>query len=120
MRTLRVSLAFALTLTVSAGLASGVALAGDPKTPLGKWMKPNMGALMAGADSDFGALQKNLDLVASKVPGPGDYGNWASIAKQGSAAAAKQDVTALKAACKSCHDQYKTQYIKDFPDKAWP
>jgi cytochrome c553 len=107
-----------LPLTVALCFVAGLAAAGDPKTPLGKWMKPNMGAPLAG--QDFAALQKSLDLVASKPPPAGSYPKWASMAQAGSAAAAKQDVTAVKAACKQCHDAYKEQYIKEYPTRAFP
>src|SRR6204780_2764904 len=88
-----------IALTTALSLAAGLALAGEPTTLLGKWMKPNMGAPLAG--QDFATLQKSLDMVASKPP-PGDYPNWASISKSGSAAAAKQDLAAVKASCKQC------------------
>jgi len=105
-------------LTIALSLVAGLAAAGDPKTPLGKWMKPNVGAALAG--QDFAALQKSLDLVASKPPPSGNYPKWASMAQAGSAAAAKQDVPAIKAACKQCHDAYKEQYIKEFPTRSFP
>jgi cytochrome c553 len=117
MRNLRATIPLTLALLFAAGLAS----AGDPKTPLGKWMKPNMGAPMAG--QDFGALQKGFDTVAGKPPAKGassDYAQWASIAKGGSAAAAKQDAAGVKAACKQCHDQYKQAYIKDYLSTPFP
>jgi hypothetical protein len=104
-------------LVVAISLAAGLAFAGGPKTPLGKWMKPNMGAPLAG--QDFAALKASFDLVASKPPSA-DYPQWASIAKAGSAAADKQDVAGVKAACKQCHDSYKDKYIKDFPTRAFP
>ncbi len=117
MRNLRATLPLTLALLFAAGLAS----AGDPKTPLGKWMKPNMGAPMAG--QDFAALQKSFDVVAGKPPAKAassDYAQWAAIAKKGSAAAAAQDVAGVKAACKACHDQYKQAYIKDYPSTPFP
>lgn len=117
MRTLRATLPLTLALLFAAGLAS----AGDPKTPLGKWMKPNMGAPMAG--QDFAALKKGFDTIAAKPPAKGassDYAQWAAIAQKGSAAAAAQDVAGVKAACKSCHDQYKQSYIKDYPNASFP
>jgi len=114
MRTLRL----ALPLSLALALVGGLCLADDPKTPLGKWMKPNMGAPMAGQDWD--TLKKSLDLVASKGNPSAAYPNWVTLAKQGSTAAAAQDLSGLKAACKGCHDQYKQSYIKDFPDKAFP
>jgi hypothetical protein len=117
MRNLRATLPLTLALLFAAGLAS----AGDPKTPLGKWMKPNMGAPMAG--QDFAALQKGFDMVASKPPSKAassDYAQWAAIAKKGSAAAAAQDAAGVKAACKACHEQYKQSYITDYPTRAFP
>ena len=117
MRNLRAAIPLTLALLFAAGLAS----AGDPKTPLGKWMKPNMGAPMAG--QDFGALQKGFDAVAAKPPAKGassDYAQWAAIAKKGSAAAAASDAAGVKAACKGCHDQYKQAYITDYPTRAFP
>lgn len=117
MRTLRATLPLTLALLFAAGLAS----AGDPKTPLGRWMKPNMGAPMAG--QDFAALQKGFDTIASKPPAKAassDYAQWAAIAKKGSAAAAAQDVAGVKAACKGCHDQYKKAYITDYPNTPFP
>jgi hypothetical protein len=104
-------------LTIALTLAAGLALAGEPTTILGKWMKPNMGAPLAG--QDFPTLQKSLDLVAGKPPS-GDYPNWASMAKAGSAAAAKQDLAGVKASCKQCHDAYKESYKKDFATRPFP
>lgn len=115
MRTLRATLPATIALAIAA--AAGGAAAAEAKTPLGKWMKPNMGAPLAG--QDFATLQKSLELVASKSPS-GDYPNWTSIAKAGGAAAAKQDLTGVKAACKQCHDQYKQKYITEFPTRPFP
>jgi hypothetical protein len=105
-------------ISVALVLAAGLALAGEPKTPLGKWMKPNMGAPLAG--QDFDALKKAFDLVAGKPPPGADYPKWAATAQEGSAAAAKQDLAGVKAACKHCHDPYKEKYQKDFVDRAFP
>jgi cytochrome c553 len=107
----------AFPITAAIALATGIAAAGTP-TPLGLWMKPNMGAVLAG--QDFATLQKNFDVVASKPPPGGDYPQWAAFAKSGSAAAGKQDAAAVKAACKQCHDNYKEKYRKDFPTRAFP
>jgi hypothetical protein len=107
-----------VALALALGLSAGVAAAGEAKTPLGKWMKPNVGAALAG--QDFATLQKSLDLVSSKPPPGPSYAKWASIAQAGAAAAAKQDVAGVKASCKSCHEMYKEQYTKDFPTRAFP
>jgi hypothetical protein len=108
----------ALPLIAALALATGVAAAAGPLTPLGNWMKPNMGAVLAGGD--FATLQKNFGVVGSKPPPSGDYGQWATFAKTGADAAGKQDAVAVKAACKSCHDTYKEKYRKDFPTRAFP
>ena len=104
-------------LAIALVLAAAVAGAGEAKTPLGKWMKPNMGGALSG--QDFGQLKTSFDLVASKPPS-GSYPQWAAMSQKGSDAAAKQDLAGVKAACKSCHDAYKAQYIKEFPDKPFP
>ena len=106
-------LSIALVLVLGAGLAG----AGEAKTPLGKWMKPNMGGALAG--QDFGQLKTSFDVVASKPPS-GDYPQWAAISSKGSAAAAKQDLAGVKAACKGCHDPYKAKYIAEFPSRPFP
>ena len=111
------SVACALALAL-VGVGGGLALAGEPATPLGKWMKPNMGAPMA--EQDFATLATSLALVASKPPPGAAYGQWASFASAGAAAAGKQDLAGVKASCKHCHDAYKESYKKDFATRAFP
>ena len=106
-----------LPLTLAVALGAGLAFAGEPATPLGKWMKPNIGTPLAG--QDFPTLQKNLEFVATKTPSA-DYPRWAEFSKAGAAAAAKQDVPGIKATCKQCHDAYKERYKKEFVGKAFP
>src|SRR5258708_33717374 len=50
-----------IPLIAAIALAAGVAAA-DPKTPLGKWMKPNMGTPRAG--ENYPSLQKAFDFCA--------------------------------------------------------
>lgn len=107
-----------LSLVVALTLAAGIASAGEAKTPLGKWMKKHMGTQMAG--QDFAGLKESLDLVAQKPPPSGSYPKWASFCQAGSAAATKQDVAGVKAACNGCHNAYKDQYIKEFPTREFP
>jgi hypothetical protein len=107
-----------LPLTIALSLAAGFAAAEEPKTLLGKWMKPNMGAPLAG--QDFDTLAKSLTLVASKPPPAGSFPNWAQMAKDGATAASKQDIKGVKAACKACHDAYKQSYIDQFPTRPFP
>jgi hypothetical protein len=105
-------------LTIALGLAGGIAAAGAPLTPLGKWMKPNMGAPLA--EQDFETLQKSFVFVAGKPPPSGDYAQWSAFANTGAAAAAKQDLAGVKAACKRCHDAYKEKYRKEFATQPFP
>ena len=112
------SLRTAFPITAAIALATGIAAAGGTPTPLGSWMKSNMGASLAG--QDFPALQKNFGIVGSKPPPSGDYPQWAAFAKAGEGAAAKSDAAGVKAACKQCHDAYKEKYRKDFPTRAFP
>jgi cytochrome c553 len=58
--------------------------------------------------NDLFALATALDKIVDLAP-PG-YTNWASIAKDGAAAARSGDLAAAKASCRSCHDQYKQKY----------
>jgi hypothetical protein len=114
----RTTLRSFVPLTTALVLAVTLAAAGEPKTPLGRWMKPNMGAPLAG--QDFPTLQKSLELVASKPPPGDDYAQWSSMARDGAGAAAKQDLAGVKASCKKCHDAYKERYQKDFPTRPFP
>jgi len=69
-------------------------------------MKTNTAPAMAAAD--LPALAGAFDKIAKFAPA--GYTNWASIAKDGAAAANGGKIDGVKAACKSCHDQYKTKY----------
>jgi hypothetical protein len=111
------SRALALVVAVVIALAAALAAAGEPKTPLGKWMKPNMGAPLAG--QDFDKLKASFDVVGGKPP-PGDYPQWASMSAAGSKASAAKDVPGIKASCKQCHDAYKTKYENEFPTRPFP
>ncbi len=62
----------------------------------------------AALASDGAALAAAFETMVGFAPG--GYTNWASIAHDGAAAARSGDVTAAKAACRSCHDQYKAKY----------
>jgi cytochrome c553 len=69
-------------------------------------MKANMNPAVSAGDT--AALAVALTKAATFAP-PG-YPNWASIAKDGAKAAKGGDLAAAKAACRSCHDQYKKKY----------
>jgi hypothetical protein len=104
---------------VGGALAAAPASADDPLTPLGKWMKQNMGALMAPDTKDFTAIKAQFDFVIGKVPS-GAYGQWATFSQAGSAAAAASDLKAVKAACKGCHDAHKRQYKTEHATDPFP
>jgi hypothetical protein len=99
-------------------LTAGIVAAAEPTTLLGKWMKPNIGAALAG--QDFDALQKNLKLVADKPPPAADYPQWAAMSQAGADAAGKKDLKGVKKSCKDCHDAYKEKYKKEQATRAFP
>ncbi len=80
-----------------------------PDCPLQAWMKANTNAAISA--NDFPALVVALDKTATMAP-PG-YANWVSIAKDGAKAAKAGDLTATKASCRTCHDQYKRKYKEE-------
>jgi hypothetical protein len=51
---------------------------------------------------------------------PAGYTNWVSISKDGAAAAKASNVDASKAACRSCHDQYKAKYKAEMRARTLP
>lgn len=77
-----------------------------PDCPLQAWMKTNANPPVM--KNDLPALATALDEIVRFAP-PG-YTNWASIAKDGAAAARSGDLAAAKASCRTCHDQYKQKY----------
>jgi hypothetical protein len=99
----------------AAALASGTAWA-EELTPLGKWMKSNVGGPMASGD--LATVAKSMDFIAGK--GPAAYDKWDTLAKQGAEAARKGDTKALKAACKGCHEAYKQKYRAENKERAFP
>lgn len=76
--------------------------------PLQAWMKKNMTPAMNA--QDFDALGANLDTVVLFAPKEAGYGNWVSISKDGKNAANGADLGAVRAACRGCHEQYKSKY----------
>jgi hypothetical protein len=80
-----------------------------PDCPLQAWMKANTNPAIAS--QDFPGLASALDKVVAFAPV--GYTNWASIAKDGAKAARASDMTATKASCRTCHDQYKDKYKKE-------
>jgi cytochrome c553 len=104
---------FRVSLIAALLLAAGVAGAGDPKTALGKWMKPNMGEPFAQDPPDFATLQTSLALLLTKEPPAATYPKWDGFLQQGLAAAKAGDKAGVKATCKGCHDAHKDAYKAD-------
>jgi hypothetical protein len=84
-----------------------------PPCPLYAWMKANTSAAMSA--EDFDGLAAALDKVVTFAPA--GYENWASIAKDGANAARDRSLDGVKAACRSCHQQYKDKYKKEMRDR---
>jgi hypothetical protein len=107
-----------MTILIAIALFASLVAAAEAKTLLGKWMKPNMGAPLAG--QDFDTLQKSLQLVADKAPPGSDFPKWSAMSQAGADAAKTKDLKGVKKSCKDCHDAYKESYIKAFPTRAFP
>jgi hypothetical protein len=77
-------------------------------------MKAHAGPAMSARD--FPALVAALEEVARFAP-PG-FTHWASIARDGADAARVEDVDATRAACRGCHNQYKSRYKQEMRDRS--
>ena len=53
-----------MSLPLAVALALGTGVASAAGTPLGRWMKANMGTALAG--EDYPTLQKNFDFLSTK------------------------------------------------------
>ncbi|MFO0736916.1 MAG: hypothetical protein U0270_13605 [Labilithrix sp.] len=84
--------------------------------PLQGWMRENVNPPMN--KKDMPALAAALDKIAAMAPA--GYTNWASISKDGAAAARSGDENATKASCRSCHDQYKQKYKTEMRGRKVP
>ncbi len=96
--------------------ASATGDGGVGERPLQSWMKANM--TPAFATKDLPTVADLLDKVAAAPPPK--YTRWASIAKDGAAAARAGDYNATKASCRGCHDQYKAKYIAENRARPFP
>lgn len=99
-----------------AGAAPATGDGGVGERPLQTWMKTNM--TPAFATKDLPTVAELLDKVAAAPPPK--YTRWASIAKDGAAAARAGDYNATKATCRGCHDQYKAKYIAENRARPFP
>ena len=78
--------------------------------------------LMKGEIATAFAAKKSAALATSleglSAHAPASYANWASIAKDGAAAARAGEWNAVKASCRGCHAQYKEKYIAEHRGEA--
>ena len=85
-----------------------------PDCPLQAWMKQNATTLLAfGEISSVAEVFDQIALFAPPTRAPDGlpvYANWASIARDGAAAARMGDLPAARAACRGCHEQYLATY----------
>jgi hypothetical protein len=79
------------------------------------WMKGVMARAMASGEGD--KIAKALNTIASK-PVAG-FDSWASIAAEGAAKAAANDIDGAKGACKKCHSLYQKKYVATMRDRPW-
>jgi len=84
---------------------------GQPPCPLQDWMRKNVAGALAANDTE--ALSVALDKAAKLTPDPA-WDSWTTAATTGAAAAKKGDVAGARAACKSCHDAWRTTYRDKF------
>ena len=70
------------------------------------------------ASNDLPTLASALDQIVKFAPA--GYTNWASIARDGAAAARAGNVDAVKASCRGCHDQYRSKYRDEMRARALP
>jgi hypothetical protein len=76
-------------------------------------MKANTAPALSA--QDFGALVIAFNKIAGFAPPT--YANWQSIARDGADAARVEQLDAVKAACRGCHNQYKDRYKKELRDR---
>jgi hypothetical protein len=93
----------------AASVPPAVPTCDGPPCPLYYWMAAKPEAALVSAD--FSALAADLDAIVNFAPN--GYPNWASIARDGAAAARIGDGDAVRAACRACHDQYRDRYKRD-------
>jgi hypothetical protein len=94
---------------------------GQPSCPLQGWMEKEMDPLVEKGDTKglATAFQKVVKFAPDPKWNEGDKG-WAAIAKAGADAAAKGDLAAAKATCKTCHKAFRDKYKASFRTQALP
>ena len=82
---------------------------GQPDCPLQGWMKANLQSQVRA--KDFARLESALAELAAKNIEP--FGNWGALAQRGADAAAKQDMSGIRKACKACHDEHRDNFRRN-------
>jgi hypothetical protein len=103
--------------SMSSAGAQAAACGGKGQTPcpLQGWMEKQMDPAVEKGDTK--ALAAAFQQVAKFSPDPKWNTcdpNWAAISKAGADAAAKGDMAAAKAQCKSCHKAFRDKYKASF------
>jgi hypothetical protein len=115
------SLSATPTPTPAPSSSSSSAAADAGSFPLQVWMKQNMTPRMNA--KDWQGMADSLERAATLAPpnyATTGYVNWVSIAKDGANAARAADLEAVKAACRGCHEQYKTKYRTEMRARPLP
>jgi hypothetical protein len=76
-------------------------------------MRANLAPAVAAGD--FASIAAALPKLAAS-PSPA-YTNWSSIARDGADAARVENLDAVKAACRGCHNQYRELYKREMRDR---
>ena len=84
---------------------------GQPPCPLQDWMRKNVAGALAA--NDAAALSIALDKAAKLTPDPA-WASWTTAGAAGAAAAKKGDIAGARAACKTCHDAWRSTYRDKF------
>lgn len=87
----------------------------EPGCSLQRWMSNHVDAALKKKDLE--GVGRALQTAADCAPDPkwneGDKG-WANIAKAGAAAAKAGNLSAVKKACKNCHETWRSDYRKQY------
>lgn len=103
-----------------ASLAPSDADPSPAEAPLAHWMKEQAApAMLQGDLFGLAAAFDAIALYAPKAPPPA-YANWASIAKDGAAAARAASLEGAKGACRGCHAQYRNAYKAEMRARPLP
>jgi hypothetical protein len=61
--------------------------------------------------NNYGRLARAFEDLAQHAPA--NYEGWQDLANRGAEAARNQDEAAVRAACKTCHDEHRARYRRE-------